>query len=71
MKYIVTEGQGVIIFSNGFTHSDVEAKMRVKAVGAGMIHISPDEIKCFGESISIGIKSRSEDTDIVIRQIEG
>ncbi len=63
LKYIVGESGDFAIFSPTAKHSDVARQMMGKPAGAGFIQISMSEghapiISCYGESITIGIKSR-------------
>jgi hypothetical protein len=69
MKYIITKGNQIVIFSSGFSHKEIANKIPDQVVSAGFINIGGNKIECYGESISLGIKSRPEDTDIAIRRI--
>ncbi len=72
MKYVVTK-DGAIVFSEGIVHAHVARGMVV--LGAGFCSIEPELEKsenlvarCFGKSISLGIKSRGrEDEEIINR----
>jgi hypothetical protein len=77
-KYVIVDGCA-IVFSAAITHSDM-VKYNKRAEGAGFVRFYPgknewDEdvviAKCFGNSISLGVESREEDSLIVTRQICG
>lgn len=72
MKYIITYHGSPIIFPESETHSDVART--VGAISGGFVKISPVyDVKkdvqivaeCYGESISLGLKSRPEDSAIL------
>lgn len=74
-KYIITNNGDIIIFSPGLNHSDFK---EFNPVRAGFIEFDLDiqggEItcNCFGESISLGLKSDTgKDTVIAERHILG
>ena len=79
MKYIVVNGNGpdeIYLFPNFIEHSKV-AQMVIgiskrAVIGAGFVSI--DELnpkpECFGESDSLGVQSRPEDT-ILLQQYIG
>jgi hypothetical protein len=61
MKYIkLPEYNSVIIFPQIIKHSDFRHK---NPISAGFCYISKDKIECFGESVSLGLKSdQKQDT---------
>ena len=65
-KYIVytdrDEIERMVIFSYLDTHAD-RARGLGLVISAGFISVGKDA-RCFGESISLGIKSRDRDTDL-------
>jgi hypothetical protein len=77
VKYIVADGRA-IVFSAAIQHSDM-ARGFGEVEGAGFVTFRTKEDEygetivtshCYGESISLGIKSRGEiDSKIVTRQI--
>jgi len=78
VKYVIVDGCA-IVFSAAITHSDM-VKYGKKAEGAGFVRFYPgknewDEdtiiAKCYGDSFSLGVASREEDSEIVTRQICG
>jgi hypothetical protein len=75
-KYVIVEGRA-IIFSAAIQHKDMVGYNR-KCDGAGFVDFLTktdsygDQIivaNAYGESISLGIKSREEDSAIITRQI--
>ena len=74
-KYVLVEGSA-IVFSPAIQHKDMIGYNQ-KCEGAGFVTFHYKEgdddhiyAKCYGESISLGIKSRpEEDSKIVTRQI--
>jgi hypothetical protein len=77
VKYVIVDGSA-IIFSAAIQHKDMVG-YNEKCEGAGFVEfrVSKDSYDedvitahCYGESISLGIKSRrEEDSKIVTRQI--
>lgn len=78
-KYVIVDGCA-IVFSAAITHSDM-VKYGKRAEGAGFVSFYPRQNKwgedvviatCYGESISLGVKSRGEeDSFLVTNQICG
>ena len=80
MKYIISKNNDVIIFSDGISHRDMARDIGcIEAgddiVGAGFVRFSVTneddmpgdlDIKCYGESVSLGIKSRGIDDECII-----
>lgn len=74
MKYVIIEsfyGERVYIFSNSESHADVANKVLGKPISAGFCRFHPREgIVCYGESTTLGIKSRPDiDSRMVNRQL--
>ena len=62
-KYIVIERARLatpIIFSETMGHDEMAAAVGGEVVGAGFCYISDDRYKCYGESVSLKIKSRGD-----------
>jgi hypothetical protein len=77
-KYVIVDGSA-IVFSAAITHSDMVKYGKV-AEGAGFVrfYYGKDEwdedrviAKCYGDSFSLGVASREEDSELVTRQICG
>jgi hypothetical protein len=77
VKYVIINGSA-IVFSGAIQNKDMVG-YNEKCEGAGFVYFTigkdsfgDDDIvaKCYGESISLGIKSRGEvDSNLVTRQI--
>lgn len=77
-KYIIVDGIA-IVFCDALGHNDVARAFNNKNVeSAGFVRfaIRKDEydndevfVKAYGESVSLRIKSREEDSDLITRQI--
>lgn len=76
-KYIVTDGGHMVVFSELIQHSRFSG---LDPISAGFISIyaKKDEnghaiptVSCYGESISLRLPSREEDTAIAEKQILG
>jgi hypothetical protein len=69
-KYIKTEDNQIIIFPAKFQHKEFKHLNPVSAgfvsIGAKGMH-DPD-IKCYGESTSLGLKSEEIDSELAYRQ---
>ncbi len=73
VKYIRTKDNKIIAFSEFFNHSDFQD---FNPISAGFISIGIGEDRnpdcsCYGESVSLGLKSMSDDTILAKRQILG
>lgn len=74
MKYITFSDNGcenIVIFGNTMKHVDVATSLGLSVVlGAGYINgFLSGDLKCFGDSLSLDIKSRgSEDIKIMRKQ---
>ena len=82
LKYILDDYGNFAIFSDTNTHSDMARGFHFKPVSAGFCTIAKgyktnedgDEetivnIHCFGESVSLNLKSREEDEKIINENI--
>jgi hypothetical protein len=72
-KYIRTKDNKIIVFSELQLHSEFK---RFEPISAGFIIFTTDEDKntdclCYGESISLDLKSKEDDTQLAKRQILG
>ena len=70
-KYVVTKNNEIIVFSEILQHSEFK---RFEPISAGFISFGINEkgrpsCSCYGKSISLGIESRLEDTDIAKKQL--
>lgn len=76
LKYIVTDQNAFAIFSTTQSHSDMVRGMWGIPVGAGYCNIARQadseyaNVHCYGESVSLGLKSREEDEGIINRKIK-
>lgn len=78
-KYIIDSRGNFAIFSELITHSVLARALSNdtgnEIVGAGFCNITPQgdsvyvNVHCFGESVSLGIKSREEDEKIINEKI--
>ena len=75
-KYVIIDGRA-IIFSTAIQHKDMVG-YNEKAQGAGFVSFGLKvdgeggtiiAANAYGESVSLGIKSREEDSEILTRQI--
>lgn len=73
MKYIVMDnGQwdAPVIFDEATQHFEMAQNIPGEIISAGFIHWTPDGIECYGESISLGVKSRpTEDTTMINKML--
>jgi len=73
VKYIRTKDNKIIVFSELQLHSEFK---RFEPISAGFIIFSTDDNKnpdclCYGESVSLDLKSKEDDTRLAKRQILG
>ena len=72
MKYVVHEGSlatEIYLFPNFITHNNFAFNMNFSGediVGAGFVS---SDLKCYGESVSLKVKSRPEDTALLRRML--
>lgn len=67
-KYVrLSQYNEIIIFPEVIQHSRFK---NMNPISAGFCHINTDtqEIKCYGESIGLNLKSKKEDSDIATKQ---
>ena len=76
MKYIIAKISGeerVVLFSDSFTHSIMAARLGFKKeslVSAGFVSMEPDgAISAFGKSLSLHIRSRECDGEIIMKEM--
>ena len=70
-KYIRTSKNEIIVFTDLLLHSDFK---KFEPISAGFISIGIDEDNnltccCYGESISLGLKSMNDDSELATKQI--
>lgn len=71
VKYVITKDKEIIVFSELFNHSDFRSNNPISAgfISFGVKDGNPT-CSCYGESISLGLKSNpEEDTMIAKRQL--
>ena len=68
-KYVrLKEYNQIIIFNSILNHSDF---ITFNPISAGFCYIGINEVKCFGESISLKLKSDKQDSFFATKQIFG
>ena len=72
-KYIIfadeVGGDTVIIFPITLQHGDVARMLRMDTVSAGFVYFTRTGVEAFGESLSLGKKSREEDSALIAKQL--
>ena len=58
----------VIIFPGTLQHSEFS---NLNPISAGFCHVYKNRIDCFGESISLGLKSKDDDSFMATKQVFG
>ena len=69
MKYVVLQEhkfEHIIAFSKCLNHNDVAAKMNMKPISAGFVDFSGDELRCYGRSETLNMKSRPDADALLI-----
>ena len=72
VKYVITKNKEIIVFSELFNHSDFRDNDPISAgfISFGVNNQGNPTCSCYGESISLGLKSNpEEDTMIAKRQL--
>jgi len=67
-KYVRINDDNFIIFPNYLEHSTFKD---LKPVSAGFCQILHDSVECYGESYSLKIKSKEDDSILAVKQIFG
>jgi len=74
-KYIIVETPMPVpmVFSELQQHADVVYRMfpNCSVLGAGFCHIVDDKYVCYGESVSLNVKSRGEADSKVLNSLLG
>jgi DNA-binding transcriptional regulator LsrR (DeoR family) len=72
-KYIITERSGLeyaLVFSRDLQHSEILTAHAGRAVAAGFVQfIAPDHVIASGESETLNLRSRPQDSAIIKRQL--
>jgi hypothetical protein len=76
MKYIIARRNGEevpVVFSSSLTHATVASRLGFRGpdlVSAGFVSLDKDaKINCYGKSISLHLRSRPEDSDVIGREL--
>lgn len=68
-KYVrLKEYNQIIIFHTIIEHSTF---INLNPISAGFCYVNSNSVQCFGESISLGIRSMKDDTYLATKQIFG
>ena len=75
MKYLRTENQGFVIFSDHTIHADMARVLGCGedniVVSAGFVRLHDDgEIECYGEATSMKIGSKPDDSENLTRRLK-
>lgn len=70
-KYIISRNHTPVVFAEVLTHADVALALfpNKEIIGAGFCYIKDGKYVCYGESISLRVKSGVEDSDILNRYL--
>ena len=69
LKYVRLESYNeIIIFPKVIEHSTFKY---LKPISAGFCYVEKRKVVCFGESISLDLTSKTDDSDIATRQVFG
>lgn len=70
MKYVVLQtpdGETPVIFPEDMYHDQIEEALgHQEVIAAGLVDLKDGKVRCYGESFSLGIKSRGEDDQVLI-----
>jgi hypothetical protein len=77
MKYIRTGILGIVLFSETRSHDEMAERLMRKGdevISAGFVHADDwcddGQVVCSGRSVSLGISSLDEDTEILRRMLK-
>jgi hypothetical protein len=72
MKYIISKDDIPVVFSEFQTHEKMARALSFVVLGAGFCHINDDkEFVCYGDSVSLNVKSRGPVDSLIINKIFG
>lgn len=60
--------RGFVLFSEPMTHNEIHFNGE-NPISAGFCYFDGSEWKCYGESISLKLKSKEEDSNLLTRQM--
>ena len=66
-KYIIFSNDTGIIFPLSQSHCDVAMTIPHKPISAGFVTQEEGKFQCYGQSITLGLKSRDCDSDFFIK----
>lgn len=72
-KYIISKHQVPVVFSEVLTHADVARLLfrQQDILGAGFCYVKDDKYHCYGESISLGVKSNGQEDATILNRYLG
>jgi hypothetical protein len=72
-KYIIVGDNTPIVFPETVTHSDMAHMVRIcgQAKSAGFVYTDEKGYHCYGESISLNLKSSPDDSKILNKYLGG
>ncbi len=73
-KYIISDSGLPMVFSELQTHADVARNIfgSNPIIGAGFVHVNHEgEYQCYGESVSLRVKSRGEEDSKILNKMLG
>lgn len=72
MKYIIVDNgqwEAPVIFDEATQHYTMAQNVFGEVVAAGFVVFRPEGLECYGESISLGIESRPEDSKLINKML--
>lgn len=72
MKYIIVDnGQwdAPVIFDEFTQHYAMAANIPGKVIAAGFVRFTPNGLECYGNSVSLKISSREEDSALINKML--
>jgi hypothetical protein len=71
MKYIISKDDTPVVFSDIQSHQEVASALSFLVLGAGFCHINNKEFVCYGDSVSLNVKSRGPVDSLIINKVFG
>ena len=70
MKYIIDKWYGPVVFGKGFEHKEVAQKLGLESIeSAGFVMELCGKLQCFGDSMTLNVKSREGDGEILMERL--
>lgn len=71
VKPSIITGEIIFIFPETLTHKHVALQLGYDVISAGFVTLYDNDLVCFGESVSLNIKSREHEDNKLLKNMIG